>query len=164
MVRDIQPALAAVIRFGANRRGALAALLGVIPLAAVGATQADAARSQRHGKRAAKSEGKKKKKAIPGPQGAQGPAGARGPTGPKAITAPLVVHQKSCNTETVLGPYVCIASCRTDEIAVSGGFSFAPATLVLHQSEMSGDSWVVGVTNPTGAPQGFLAIVYCLPE
>jgi hypothetical protein len=170
MDHDFRPALTAAIRSGANRRGALAAMLGMIPLAAAGATQADAARSQRHGKRAAKSEGKNKKKSKPGPpgpqgaQGGQGSAGAQGPTGPKAITAPLVAHSEGCSTDTGTGATVCIAPCGTNEIAVSGGFSLIPGTLVVHQSEMSGDSWVVGVTNPTGAEQSFSAIVYCLPK
>ena len=57
MVHDPRPALTAAIRSGANRRGALAALLG--------AMQADAARSQRHGKRTVQSEGKKKKGQSP---------------------------------------------------------------------------------------------------
>src|SRR5215204_4120848 len=98
MVHDFRPALAAAIRSGANRRGALAALLGAIPLSAVGAAQADAARSQRQGKGAAKREGKKKKGGKAGPPGPQGQQGPQGLTGPKAITAPLVVHQEGCET------------------------------------------------------------------
>jgi hypothetical protein len=168
MVHDFRPALAAAIRSGANRRGALAALLGAIPLAAVGALQADAARGQRHGKRAATSEGKKKKKAIPGPagpQGAQGPAGARGPEGPKAITSTLEQRSQSCPVGTQTGDLaVCVQSCDEGHIAISGGFATSETGGVfVYESRREGNSWVVKAVNTGGFRPGITTFVDCLP-
>jgi hypothetical protein len=164
MVHDVRPALAAAIRSEANRRGALAAVLGGIPMVAAGVMQADAARSQRHGKRAAQSEGKKKKRAKPGPPGPQGLQGARGPAGPKAITSPLAVRARSCNASATTGSQGCLASCGQNEIAVSGGFRIpSNGALTLHQSEMVGNGWEVQVVNNAGGTESYTALVYCLP-
>jgi hypothetical protein len=63
MIHDMRPAVMNAIRRGINRRGAVTALLAGLPFASLGAEQADATRSQRHGTRSAKSERKRKKKA-----------------------------------------------------------------------------------------------------
>ena len=168
MVHDLRPALAGIIRSGANRRGAFAAVLGLIPLVSAGVMQVDAARSQRQGKRTAKSESKKKKKAIArpagpqGPQGPQGPAGARGPEGPKAITSDLILRSNTTNTVPAGQLGERAASCNQGEIVVSGGFSVSTGMMV-ERNERQGNAWIVAARNTTTNQGTIQAFVYCLP-
>jgi hypothetical protein len=189
MGHDVRPALATAIQSAANRRGALAALLGVIPLVSAGVMQADAARSQRHGTGTVKSEHKGKRKprrrgaaGPPGPGGpqgsdgsqgpsgtqgaggAQGAAGPPGPTGPKAITSDLTerisVYQLAPNG----GLSLFNASCQPGEIVVSGGFEVQDADMVVLKSARGGTTdWFVHVQNNGVAPGAVAVFVYCLP-
>ena len=169
MVRDFRPALADAIRFGANRRSALAVLLGVIPMVSAGLTPVTAAPSQRHAKRGAKSEGKKKKKASAGPAGPQGSAGAqgsvgeRGPTGPKAITSALTPHQLPLEVGANQPPIELSVNCDPGEIAVSGGFEVSGPGIVVWKSDRNlTNGWVVGIRSTTEG--GLVTVrVYCLP-
>jgi hypothetical protein len=130
MVHDVRPAITAAIRSGANRRGALAALLGAIPLAAIGAMQAEAARTQRHGQRAAKSEGKKKKKAIAGPAGPQGPQGPKGDKGDRGATPQVRLHTTQPSGYMArFTPVIGTIYCDPGEYAIGGGFITASSSL-----------------------------------
>ena len=174
MIHDMRPAVMDAIRGSMNRRGALAALFAAIPLASLGGEHAAAMRNQRHGKHAAKSEGKSKKKAKagpPGPQGGQGPAGARGPAGergpegPKAITSHLVMRQNTCNVP-VGQSSSCSVSCVPGEIVVSGGFETGMQTVIVHMSARDPDdplAWIVRVYNTGTGVNDLIAMVYCLP-
>ena len=189
MGRDVRPALATAIQSAANRRGALAALLGVIPLVSAGVMQADAARSQRHGTGTVKSEHKGKRKprrrgpaGPPGPGGPQGPdgsqgpsggqgaggaqgaAGSPGPTGPKAITSDLTERISVYAIPPTSSPFVFNAPCQSGEIVVSGGFEVENADMVVLKSARGGTTdWVVHVRNNGGAPGAVAVFVYCLP-
>jgi hypothetical protein len=171
MIPDMRPAVVHAIRSGMNRRGALAALLAAVPLASLGVEHASATRNQPQGKRTAKSERNRKKKARAGPagpQGAQGPAGARGPageqgaTGPKAITSPLVEHQLICRLPVLPWAYYCTVGCGAGETAISGGFESVQGVVVIHNSMQSPNGWVVGAINTTPQEISLIAKVHCL--
>jgi hypothetical protein len=144
MVHDIRPTLAAASRTGIHRRGAMAALLSIITFVSPGAKRISAGDNQRLSKndenRLVKSERKKKRKkksgppGTQGPTGPQGPEGARGPEGPKAISATLIERLSVPCTYQPNEAGDCIATCNTDELAVSGGFSALDPNMTVYQS------------------------------
>ena len=174
MFHDIRPVLAAASRTGIQRRGAMAALLSVITLVSPAAKRVSAGDNQRLSKsdekRIVNSERKKKKKksgppGAQGPAGPQGPEGARGPEGPKVISATLIERLSIPCTYGPTEAGDCIASCNTDELAVSGGFYAPDPNMIVYQSRKTEETWVVGARNNsiTLASQ-VIALVYCLPN